>query len=240
MSNLALIAVILFLTACTTTNSINNAESLVISDDGAKVLVMPMDVELSVLTAIGALEPNAEWSIAASEYIGTAIIDKLSTLGYESEVFVNPSDDPASDYVQLEKLHEVVGAMALNHHMAPVKLTLPAKHPEFDWSLGDDAQILKQGTDADYALFVYFRDSYSSAGRVAMQVGMALLGVGVAGGQQLGFASLVNLDSGDIAWFNFLASSVGDAREPETAAKAVENLLDNLPSQIEENIAHSE
>jgi len=57
----------------------------------------------------------------------------------------------------------------------------------------------------------------------------ALLGVGVAGGQQAGFASLVDLSSGNVVWFNFLNSTVGDLRTEEPALKTIELLLKDLP-----------
>ena len=49
------------------------------------------------------------------------------------------------------------------------------------------------------------------------------------GGEQHGFASLVDLRSGDIVWFNRLLSVVGDLRTEEPAAKTVSQLLEGLP-----------
>jgi hypothetical protein len=88
---------------------------------------------------------------------------------------------------------------------------------------------LKVDTGADYALFVYLRDSYTSPGRAALMVAAALFGVGLQGGVQLGFASLVDLQTGQIVWFNRLVSPVGDLRTPEAAEKAVQELLVNNP-----------
>ena len=88
---------------------------------------------------------------------------------------------------------------------------------------------LKEDTGADYALFVYLRDSYTSPGRAALIVAAAILGVGLQGGVQLGFASLVDLQTGQIVWFNRLMSGVGDLRTPEAAEKAIQELLANNP-----------
>ena len=71
--------------------------------------------------------------------------------------------------------------------------------------------------------------AFSSSGRVALAVVGALLGVAVQGGQQVGFASLVDLRNGNVVWFNTLLSQYGDLREPESAASATEDLLDELP-----------
>jgi hypothetical protein len=73
------------------------------------------------------------------------------------------------------------------------------------------------------------RDSFSSGGRVALQLMAALIGIGIPGGQQLGFASLVDLRTGDVVWFNRLASTVGDLRKEESAHTAIENLLSEIP-----------
>jgi hypothetical protein len=108
-------------------------------------------------------------------------------------------------------------------------LALPTKGDRFDWTLGAGVKPLQARTGADYALFVLLRDSYASAGRVALMVGAAVLGVGVPGGRQIGFASLVDLRSGDILWFNRLFNPAGDLRTPEPAAKAVQSLLTQMP-----------
>ncbi len=57
----------------------------------------------------------------------------------------------------------------------------------------------------------------------------AILGAGVRGGQQVGFASLVDLRSGDIVWFNVMARGTGDLREAEQALDASRVLLSELP-----------
>ena len=49
------------------------------------------------------------------------------------------------------------------------------------------------------------------------------------GGQQMGFASLVDLDTGDIVWFNRLQRGVGDLRTFDNARSSVEVLLTEFP-----------
>ena len=79
------------------------------------------------------------------------------------------------------------------------------------------------------ALFIYINDSYSSGGRILAIFAVAILGVGMSGGQQAGFASLVDLSNGDVVWFNYLNSTTGDLRTEEPALKTVELLLKDLP-----------
>ena len=88
---------------------------------------------------------------------------------------------------------------------------------------------LREATGADYALFTYVRDSYSSGGRVAMRViGFLLLGGDVGGGYQIGLASLVDLRTGQVVWHNLLVDQTGDLRDEAGARETTEDLLKGL------------
>lgn len=114
----------------------------------------------------------------------------------------------------------------LNQLIRPI----PTKEKKFDWTLGDEAKKLRSAANADYALFVYIRDSYTSGGRAAaMVLAAVLLGVALPGGQQFGFASLVDLRSGEIVWFNRLTRGGGDLRNAPDAAETAQVLLEKLP-----------
>ncbi|BFM18041.1 hypothetical protein R50073_42240 [Maricurvus nonylphenolicus] len=226
---------LLFLSACTVTTPVKQMAHLEAAPSNESkaaekpaIVVMPLDVELSILTAAGLTEPQAEWTENAEGYIQTALENEFVEREANYKRFIADSKNPEDTLTQLEKLHEVVGHSAMFHHMGTFKL--PSKKGQFDWTLGKEATALRDATDADYAMFVFVRDSYASAGRVAMQIGMAVLGVGVPLGQQVAFASLVDLESGEIVWFNFLHSTTGDLRKPGTAAKTVDALLKTLPS----------
>ena len=196
---------------------------------GAKVLIMQPDVEVSELTVGGLLEPNAAWTAAAERNIDRALETVLAQQG-ANWVHLNPNGKlirtPAVS--QLVKLHGAVGASILFHGY-PGGVPLPNKGGRFDWTLGKDAAILGKAYKADYALFVFFRDSFSSDARVALNVLTAIVGAGVRGGQQVGFASLVDLRSGKIVWFNIMARGTGDLREAEAAVDASQVLLAELP-----------
>ncbi len=60
-------------------------------------------------------------------------------------------------------------------------------------------------------------------------VALALFGVGVPGGSQVGYASLVDLNSGQVLWFNRLLRASGDLREAEKAAETLDALLERFP-----------
>ena len=66
--------------------------------------------------------------------------------------------------------------------------------------------------------------------RVALGLVTAVLfGAPVSGGQQIGYASLVHLETGNIVWFGTLARGTGDLRTPEPAQEAVNSLFSGLP-----------
>jgi len=196
--------------------------------DPVRVLIMPPDVELSELTAGGLLEPKADWTEQGRAHVAAALDRHLEGKNATVVRYPAPGGDPDPADLQLLKLHDEVGGSILRHKYLPV-LELPTKRDVFDWTLGPEVGRLRERTGADYALFVFLRDSYASAGRVALIVGAALLGVGVPGGQQWGFASLVDLRTGDIVWFNRLVSPTGDLRKAEPAGDAVKSLLAELP-----------
>jgi hypothetical protein len=195
------------------------------------VLLIEPDIILFELTAGGLEEPRADWTEAAKANVGKKLAQSLQKTGDKLIPHQLPVNAPAkmNTQEQILKLHEVVGQTVLIHKYIPY-YELPTKQGCFDWGLGECVKSLKQETGADYALFVYLRDSYTSPGRAAFMVAAALLfGVVPQGGMQLGFASLVDLQTGQIVWFNRLVSPVGDLRTPEAAEKAIQELLANNP-----------
>jgi hypothetical protein len=68
------------------------------------------------------------------------------------------------------------------------------------------------------------RDSYASDGRKLVMIAGAALRSGVMGGVQSGFASLVDLRSGDIVWFNQLGRVTATCALREPASETVKLL----------------
>lgn len=190
------------------------------------VVLMPLDVELGQLTAGGMVEPQSEWTEAALKNMRAALDveakNRNVTLIEYQPGHGSPEDQATG--LELLKLHRAVGGTVLLHqYISGYKL--PSKQGKFDWSLGPAVAAISRSHQADYALFLYVRDSYSTGGRVAVIMVAALLGAGVPGGSQVGFASVVDLKTGDIVWFNRLARGHGDLRTPEAAAETVKTLV---------------
>jgi hypothetical protein len=193
------------------------------------VLLMPVDIELSALTAGGVSEVRADWTETAKSLVSEALTRQLAQHGDKLLAYEEPAD-PAEfqQDTQLIKLHGVVGKTIFIYDLLPAAMP-PTRQGSFDWSLGSEVSRLREASGADYGLFVYIRDSYATAGRKALIVTSALFGVGVAGGSQIGFCTLVDLRDGNIVWFNRIAKQTGDLRTLGAADVAVRELLAGIP-----------
>lgn len=197
-----------------------------------RVLLMPPQIVLGQVTAGGLMEPNAAWTATAKKNLTEAIRDDLYARNASLEIYEPPEGDMVKEYEhnQLVKLHEAVGGAILQHkyrYGAP----LATKEGKFDWTLGDGVKLLRDEYNADYALFVYVHDTYASSGRMLLSIALSLMfffPVHAGSGQQ-GFATLVDLETGDIIWFNRLVSMSGNLRSLEPARKVATKLLTDLP-----------
>jgi len=190
----------------------------------AKVAIAPLDVELFELSVGGVLVPKADWTDAANKHMGEALKKKVGALGLTTQ-FID--DKQADEHAEVLHLYGAVARAISQHHMGPVKL--PTKDDKLDWSFGDAFRPMREATGARYGLFTWMRDSYSSAERKAMMVGLALLGVGLGGGVQVGYASLIDLETGQVLWFNQAVSAFGDLRDAASATASIDGLLQGLP-----------
>lgn len=193
--------------------------------DGSVVLVEP-DIELYELLAGGAQEPRKIWTENARRLYPQAAREVLAVQGITlGRDFYLPADaGPDNRLRQLHLLNQAVSMSILQYGGRGSRLR--SKRGKFDWSLGPGVSELRQATGADYALFTYIRDSYTSGGRVAMRlIGLVLLGGDIGGGVQIGLASLVDLRSGQVVWHNLLIDQAGDLRTPAGARETTDDLL---------------
>jgi hypothetical protein len=207
-----------------------------------RLLVMRPDVQVNLLTTGGVPDPRADWTEQARANIIRALEAEQAERGGKVRVLKRRnelqgvSEETVAD---LERLHSAVGnSIALHKYMGAY---LPTKTRRgLDWTLGEDAVEIGRKTGYDYALFVYAEDNVASTGRVALQVlGTAGCFIGFCapsgGSNQFAYASLVDLRTGDVVWFNVLQTgsqlpgvSFGDIRKPEGAAQMVERLIGRM------------
>jgi hypothetical protein len=219
------------LSACAT-ESYRTIDTLPRGSQAPRILMMPPNIELSELTAGGSTELNAIWTRDAERHVTAAIRDHLKGIKATFIEYTPPADDTDAfeTLTQLQSLHGTVGKSILAFHFEP-EMRLPSKKGKFDWSLGPAVTQLADHASADYALFTWVRDSYSSPGRIALNIVSVLVtGVAVGGGTQSGLTSLVDLRTGQMVWFNALRPrSEGDLRDRDSAGRTTALLLDRMP-----------
>ena len=230
MSRVLLALAAVAVVGCQTTTA--KFVSSTLSRTEPKIVLMPVDVELAELTLAGLPEPKAEWTKQARTHLTSALSQHLQASRATLVPYVEPVEQPELQdvHLQLIKLHGVVASAIASHEYVPQE-ALPGKQ-KFDWSLGEGARVVGAYTGADYAIFVFLRDTYAGGGRKAYVVAAAILSQGnyiPSGGQQVGYASLVDLNTGRIVWFNRLARAYGDVREPAPALETVEALFQAFP-----------
>jgi hypothetical protein len=224
--------------ACTSTKVLQPKVPHAFDAATAKVLLMPLDVELLELATGGTLSPRADWTAAAQAHLQSAIVARIAESKVSHVVAGSDLLDSESPHLQLFKLHETIGASIFMYQAGgpngqfPV---IPTLRSGFDWTLGEDVHALSDETGANYALFVHVRDSYATAGRKAAAVGAVVMAavtgiyIPVTTGSRTAFASLVDLDGGRVVWFNRVYSATGDLREAEPAAEATEAMFKDFP-----------
>ncbi len=190
------------------------------------LLVIPPDLELFSISAGGVTEPRADWTTAAQRHFREALHARRKDFGTR---FQELTAGELDEFAELGTLHGAVAETVFLHHVVGGAWRLPTKPGGLEWSLGDAVAPLRAKTGADYALFFWIRDSYASAERKAAMVAMALLGVGLVGGSQVGYASLVDLRDGRLVWFNALRRGSGDLRERGSAEETLDALLRAFP-----------
>ena len=226
-TRLAWLGLLMLLAGCTTTGPVKQIDRLDSVDDSAEILVMTPDVKYYLIPASGVPQPHAEWTEAARENFSRALTDFAAARNID--IIHIPLQSELTDLeISYQKLYSAVGSTILTHHYGEVKL--PTKKNSFDWTLGPGVEAIAAKYDADYVLFTFYRDYEASGGRLAMSFFAAVVGVGLPTGGELGFASLVDLESGDIVWFNRIATGPGELRNPDTAHVTVEQLFKDIPA----------
>jgi hypothetical protein len=198
------------------------------------LIVMRPDVQVGSISTGGLLEARADWTEQARTNLLRALAEQQAGRGGRTRIMETRDAVKGVDpefVADLERLHNAVGNSIVLHKYVGARL--PTKRRGIDWTLGEEAVRFGRATGMDYALFLYAQDSFASTGRIAIQVlGLAGCFVGfcapVGGGSQTAFASLVDLKTGDVVWFNVLQSQQGDIRTPEGSAQMVERLLGRM------------
>lgn len=204
------------------------------ADKPVTIVLMRPDVEVGALAAGGVPQPNADWTSAAR----TNLAGALTAVGRRRALAVRTMSDQGGEGARLvadyEALHRAVAGAIIEHKYYGARL--PTKKNRFDWTMGPGTQRIGDLSGGNYALFLYTRDNFASDSRKALQV-VGALGcvIGfcaiVGGGQHVAYASLVELSTGNIVWFNVLRGSKGDIRDAAGARSMVDAIVASMPTR---------
>ena len=162
----------------------------------ARVLVLPMRVEVYEHATAGEGVLKSEPTENARQYVQTALPTMLGSAPVVLVKYEAPSD-PERNERHLEMLHfyTLVRSAILRYQYNDV-FRLPSKRGRLEWSLGSGVSVLRDDCgDTRYGLFVELIERRMSRGGFATS---AALG----SDRLMGVASLVDLGTGDVLWFN--------------------------------------
>ena len=192
----------------------------------AKVLVMPVDVELFSLSAGGVAEPRADWTATALGHLNRAMSGKVTRSGLDAVLM----DEVAADeFAEQIGLHAAVARSIALHHGIGGTWALPPRKVASTGRSTTRCGRFRPGpapatrsspgsataTPAPSARRRWWRWRSSASD--------------LAGGSQVGYASLVDLETGRVLWFNRLARASGDLREEKAASESLDALLIGFP-----------
>ncbi len=210
------------------------------ADKPVTVILMRPDVQVGELAAGGLPQPNADWTQAARDNLTKAIEANQRARNVNFTVLTPETPEAQLLVADYEGLHRAVASSIVEFAYGSKLPTKKGKGGKenyvFDWTLGPGTQKIGDLAGGNYALFVFARDNFASASRKAMQV-MGALGciigacVIVTGGQHVAYASLVEVSTGNIVWFNILRGSDGDVRKPEGAQSMIDSIMSSMPTR---------
>ena len=229
------------LAGCVATRQYADVEFVPPQGDYDLIVMRPI-VQVGSVTTGGIVEPRADWTDQARGHLLAALREEQAGRGGRTLILERRDEvqgvSPEA-VADLERLFIAVGNSIILHRYAG--LNLPTKRRQgIDWTLGEDAVAFGRATGMDYALFLHAEDAIASTGRVALQVlGIAGCFIGFCapqgGSGQAAYASLVDLRTGEVVWFNLLQAGsqlpgvgVSDIRTREGASAMVERLIGRM------------
>jgi hypothetical protein len=187
---------------------------------GGSVLLVEPNVKVYSEDAV----LQADRTETAISHMRAALLSKTAAMSLKAREL---SKAQMQNAAEVSALHGVVGRSIAMHLYPPNRLA--SKAAQLDWSFGEATAPLREMSGADYALFIWIRNAQANAG-----TGLAALAIGLARGKftdevQVGHASLVDLRTGRILWFDHVNRAGRDLIEPASAVEIVSRLLRFFP-----------
>jgi hypothetical protein len=201
-------------------------------DRPVNIVVFRPDVQVGSIGASGITSPNAEWTADGRKNLLAALEADQAKFGRKVLVVEDSEGPEGKAIADYQSLSRAVSGAVFEHKFFGKKL--PTKKDKFDWTLGPSAKQIANLNGGNYALLLYTNDAYSTGSRKLLKV-LSFLGSGSVqiDRNHRGFASLIELETGKVVWMNVDLGADGDPREPDGAAKRIENLLGSMPGRAD-------
>jgi hypothetical protein len=160
---------------------------------GGAVLLMPLRVEVFEIAQGGVILLRPEWTSRARDWVQAALDTLLGGAPVARVSYASPVDpERAERHGQVLKVHRLLQATVVAHRYAH-SVDLPTKQGRLDWSLGPGAAVLGETTTARWALFLELSQRRLGGDHVRF---------GSLGDEVTATASLMDLATGNLLWFN--------------------------------------
>jgi hypothetical protein len=231
---LVLLVLILVLTGCASAPR-TAAGSFQFLEPHHRLLVMPPYLQIGSVTAKVEFVPNVEWHEQAVANISQALQARWQDRSVPAQILETPVAQPNLQ-VLIDELLELSRPVSSAIFLHSYHEELPTKAKRLDWSMGEKAKALGELSGHDYALFIVGYSYFGTVGLTALSAGVTVLSCGatpiciiMAGaGPQRTYASLVDLKTGQIVWFNYRSEDFGDFRSFERTGITMERVLATL------------
>ena len=211
------------------------AEAVAAAAPGAKRIVV-LPVEFTVYQkSVAGIEAVPDWTESAQYALGDAAA-RMLRLDDRFEIVAMPTFEGDTEATLREHVEffKIVADCVTNVIQYGGK-AWDEKRTNFDYSLGPGLGFLADAAQADYALIMAGAEVKQTGGSIFMQILAAAGGYGVPGGGTYVTAGVVNLRTGDLAWFNWQAGAEvfgmtgSDVRDQATALAVVSKLFAEYP-----------
>jgi len=226
---ITLVIALVFIQGCAQSVGLQKQTSFSSDDlESSRLLYLDPDVTVKEL-GIANAEEVPEWTEEGTKNLQQQMESFLNE--NTSLQLVKSTDISPEQKVLLEEYLALYFVVAQQHLelQGPYNLGWTKAKPENQFSLGPGLKFLKDESGLDIALMTVAEDLVSSGGRVATQIGLALLGVGIPGGYCIVHSGIVDLETGEVQWTNTAMSGTHTLREAESTTAMVEQLFKELP-----------
>lgn len=200
------------------------------------VAILSPDMKIFRLTAGGVDQYQDGWSNASISFMREQLereLDTFDTIRFESldDRSLSTAD---KDFLDEQKgIYYAVSHSVVTHTYEPATL-FKHKVKNFDYTMGDELNRFKDIKDVDAILFVNGRNYIWTAGRASLALISGAVGaftgvtLPVPAGKEWLTASLVEVRTGNILWFNYLPMP-GDMRKEKTVRRLTKKLFRDFP-----------